>query len=382
MPTLEDIIQSRLAGEITDAEYKVLLTQYYQSTGFGGRASATAQMVLGLTTSPKTEFVTTFLTDQWDREPTPEEVQQFENEIASGIFPDTWGDFLARVTDYTPTPFPAQSQKITSYTPPTNVYDPFGDEGELPPITVPKLDSFGQPVEDLLPGTELTGGFPGGGGGATWPGPGELPGGIPIAALDEGYLAGAPTFGRATRRLGVPTGPGGGAFGRWIGKRFEPAATAFTAKQFLTGGEPEDASLTGYPFQNFLEANLLGGGVRRQAARTFQGLLDLAQGGGDTALANQFIAPESDWQGQQAAALARSALGNQIGGFALSRFAPRAEDIWRAFTQSGQAANTANILPFSKQFMGIRRVTNPFRAFSPDRPLTVPERTSGRLPIS
>ena len=190
--------------------------------------------------------------------------------------------------------------------------------------------------------------------------PPPAPGPIPSAELPEELLAGLPAFGRATRGLGINIGPGGGALGRFIGNQLQPASTAFTARQFLTGGDP---GLGGNPFQSFVEQNLLGGGIRQQAAQTFQGLLDLARGGGATAAQNQFIAPADFGQGQEAAQLARSALGNQIGGFALSRFAPSARDIFSAFAQSDQAGNASSFLPFAQQFLGIRPVDNAFAGF-------------------
>lgn len=176
----------------------------------------------------------------------------------------------------------------------------------------------------------------------------------------EDYLRGLPAFGQAIRGLGLQTGPGRGAFGRFLQSRFDPAATAFTAQQFLRGGAPDAATaLTGSPFQSFLQENLLGGGVRRRAGEAFQGLLNIARGGGTpggpTAAQAQFIAPESDWEQQQAAQLARSALGSQIGGFALSRFAPQPRDIYEAFAQSGKAANAAAFLPWVQQHLGIRK---------------------------
>jgi hypothetical protein len=199
-----------------------------------------------------------------------------------------------------------------------------------------------------------TGGGAPGPAGAVPPVYGAVPPSLGVEGLlDEAYLAGLPAFGRAARGLGLNIGPGGGAFGRFIQNRFDPAATAFTARQALTGGETNMREALG-PFQSFLGENLLGGGVRRSAANTFQGLLNLARGGGTSALQNQFIAPQSFAQGQDAAQLARSALGSQIGGFALSRLSQDPQSIWRAFAQSPGAANTAGFLPWAQSYLGIR----------------------------
>lgn len=269
---------------------------------------------LSLVENPSPETVTLFLRERFGREPTDAEVADILLQITSGTLPGAWQQWIDNLYD---------SQFPTGF-----------DDATAPPADT------------------------------TTPPP--APGPIPPADLPEELLAGLPAFGRATRGLGINTGPGGGALGRFIGNQFGPASTAFTARQFLTGGDP---GLGGNPFQSFVEQNLLGGGIRQQAARTFQGLLDLARGGGSMsipadALQNQFIAPADFGQGRDAAQLARSALGNQIGGFALSRFAPSASDIFSAFAQSEQAGNASSFLPFAQQFLGIRPVSNPFSSFA------------------
>ena len=185
------------------------------------------------------------------------------------------------------------------------------------------------------------------------------PGAVPSPLAPEELFGGAPAFGAATRGLGINTGLGGGAFGRFIGGRFRPADVAFSAQTAL-GQRPADVQNA---FRDFVSQNLLGGGIRARAGEAFQGLLDLSQSGFPNALQSTFTAPEGFGQFQRAAQLGRSALGSQIGGFALSRLAPSIEDLVNAFQQGPTAANAAGFLPFLQQQLGIRQVANPFTGF-------------------